>query len=75
MEIATIETQKNVSLDSGATFLHPCDYCYQYYLPILYLSIVLHILYCNQFTVLLRLYCTLCAVEYSLYFTGISLMY
>ena len=32
MESATIKGQKNISLDSGATFLHPCDYCYQLYI-------------------------------------------
>ena len=30
LESAPFEDQKNVSLDSGATFLHPCDYCYQH---------------------------------------------
>ena len=34
MESATIESQKNVSLDSGATFLHPCNYCYQNYVTV-----------------------------------------
>ena len=38
MESATIEDQKNVSLDSGATFLHPCDYCYQHYSKHQYLT-------------------------------------
>ena len=31
MENATIPDQKNVSTDSGLTFLHPCYYSYQHY--------------------------------------------
>ena len=31
MESAPIPDQKNVSTDSGVTFLHPCDYSYQHY--------------------------------------------
>ena len=31
MESANILGRKNVSLDRGATFMHPCNYCYQHY--------------------------------------------
>ena len=32
MKSAPIMDKKNVSTDSGVTFLHPCDYSYQHYI-------------------------------------------
>ena len=46
MKSATIEGQKSVSVDIGATFRHPCDYCYQHQPCSFYFSVLFKTVIC-----------------------------